>query len=408
MEPFRHAAALADDWNIAAGRVADLLSRADAPVQAIEPGATEPLAGDRLGIFYVTDPLADSLQEITELLGARLPGVQWLGAAAHGVCSTGLEVQDRGAIAAMMGTFPKASFDLFAARNRFDAGAPDPQAHAALVHADPSAERLNEMLAELNARLGPGPVFGGVVGGEREPTRQLAGGLVTGGLSGVTFRSPVELRSRVTQGCSPLAREHVVSASSAQFIQALDGRPALDVLLDDLGVEPEIRRSRDGDEILRALPMRRLARGLMVGFAPAGSSAGRGFGDYAVRNVVGIDPVNRLLAVAGAPQAGERAVFCTRNEEAARADLIRICTELRDELETESLVPLGAHFVSCVARGEHLFGSQGAEQKVIAHNLGEIPLVGFYANGEIAGDRLYGYTGVLTLFVAQRSASGIV
>ena len=63
---------------------------------------------------------------------------------------------------------------------------------------------------------------------------------------------------------------------------------------------------------------------------------------------------------------------------------------------------LGAHYVSCVARGERLFGAPGAELGIVAHNLGPIPLVGFFANGEIAGDRLFGYTGVLTLFVAPR------
>ena len=36
---------------------------------------------------------------------------------------------------------------------------------------------------------------------------------------------------------------------------------------------------------------------------------------------------------------------------------------------------------------------------MISETLGDIPLVGFYANGEIAGNQLYGYTGVLTLFV---------
>ena len=30
--------------------------------------------------------------------------------------------------------------------------------------------------------------------------------------------------------------------------------------------------------------------------------------------------------------------------------------------------------------------------------LGDVPLAGFYANGEISHNRLYGYTGVLTLF----------
>ena len=65
---------------------------------------------------------------------------------------------------------------------------------------------------------------------------------------------------------------------------------------------------------------------------------------------------------------------------------------------------LGAHYVSCVARGEHLFGAPGAELGIVSHNLGDVPLVGFFANGEIARDRIYGYTGVLTLFVAPRDS----
>ena len=55
--------------------------------------------------------------------------------------------------------------------------------------------------------------------------------------------------------------------------------------------------------------------------------------------------------------------------------------------------------MSCVARGEALFGDAGLEMDLIKANLGEFPLVGFYANGEIARDTLYGYTGVLTLFI---------
>ena len=31
--------------------------------------------------------------------------------------------------------------------------------------------------------------------------------------------------------------------------------------------------------------------------------------------------------------------------------------------------------------------------------LGDFPLVGFFCNGEISHNRLYGYTGVLTLFL---------
>jgi small ligand-binding sensory domain FIST len=55
--------------------------------------------------------------------------------------------------------------------------------------------------------------------------------------------------------------------------------------------------------------------------------------------------------------------------------------------------------VSCLARGPNLFGDDSEELKTIREALGDVPLVGFFANGEISNNRLYGYTGVLTLFL---------
>jgi small ligand-binding sensory domain FIST len=69
--------------------------------------------------------------------------------------------------------------------------------------------------------------------------------------------------------------------------------------------------------------------------------------------------------------------------------------DLKDDL-TET--PKAALYHACVGRGESMFGERGAELRLIREHLGDIPLVGFFANGEIARDRLYGYTGVLTIF----------
>jgi small ligand-binding sensory domain FIST len=60
--------------------------------------------------------------------------------------------------------------------------------------------------------------------------------------------------------------------------------------------------------------------------------------------------------------------------------------------------PKAGVYYSCVARGRHLFGTESQELGLIRDELGDIPLVGFFGNGEICNDRLYGYTGVLALF----------
>ena len=59
----------------------------------------------------------------------------------------------------------------------------------------------------------------------------------------------------------------------------------------------------------------------------------------------------------------------------------------------------GAIYVSCSGRGGPHFGGPSAELQIVRHALGDVPLVGFFAGGEIAHHHLYGYTGVLTVFV---------
>ena len=124
-----------------------------------------------------------------------------------------------------------------------------------------------------------------------------------------------------------------------------------------------------------------------------------------VRHIVGLDGIRRGIALADQVQPGMGLQFCQRHAAAARADLVRICTEVREELAPD-LAPLpqrhitGAIYVSCSGRGGNHFGAPGAELQLLRHALGDVPLVGFFAGGEIAGQHLYGYTAVLTVFTA--------
>jgi small ligand-binding sensory domain FIST len=87
--------------------------------------------------------------------------------------------------------------------------------------------------------------------------------------------------------------------------------------------------------------------------------------------------------------------FARRDAETARQDLTNMVEGLK---KRSPGAPRGALYHSCLGRGRNLFGDHSAEMKLIQKLLGEVPLAGFYANGEISHNRLYGYTGVLTLF----------
>jgi small ligand-binding sensory domain FIST len=141
-----------------------------------------------------------------------------------------------------------------------------------------------------------------------------------------------------------------------------------------------------------------------------------------VRHIVGLDPGRHAIALSDQVRAGAQLAFCQRNVAAARADLTRICAEIREELEpAELLEPMsalalapdsaietegarhitGAVYISCTGRGGAHFGGPSAELQRIRHALGDVPLVGFFAAGEVAYHHLYAYTGVLTVFTAE-------
>jgi len=236
-----------------------------------------------------------------------------------------------------------------------------------------------------------------------------------GGLSGVAFGPEVALMSRVTQGCVPVSEQHTITECEGHLVLALDGEPALDVLLRDLKISLD-----------QPQPALAQVRATLVGLSATGDQSVRRMGEFGeqvlVRHIVGLDPVRKAVAVAEMVSPGMGLSFCQRHVNAARADLMRIGSEIREALEAPAMmdddampwtaeassVPtesgakriLGAVYVSCAGRGGPHFGGPSAEMHIVRRALGDVPLVGFFAGGEIAHRHLHGYTGVLTVFTS--------
>jgi small ligand-binding sensory domain FIST len=358
-----------------------------------------------LGFVYLTESLAAHGSEVLELLKERTGVDDWVGAVGMGICATGAEYFNEPAVSIMLTDLPVNQYQIFSGRRRAPklderTSTGEQLSYTAVVHADPATGDIQELINDMADRTQTGLLFGGITSGQAS-IGQFAAEPVNGGISGAVFSSGIKVLTKITQGCSPLGKEHSVASAQGHYLRSFDSGPALDVLLKDLGIQEQQRTSRNGEEILKSISASRLQKGLLIGVSPKSENKSNsfGFGDYVVRHIVGIDPINRIVAVADHIHEGDKAVFCTRDAQAARKDLIRICTELRSEAEEEGLEIQGALYFSCVARGENTFGEQGAELGIIQHNLGDVPLTGFYANGEIGRNKLYGYTGVLTLFV---------
>lgn len=338
-----------------------------------------------LGLLYFTDAYAAQAEALLEAVRTRWPGLAWAGCVGVGVSASGVEYIDEPALSLMLCDLPPDGFEVFSGARPLSRV----QAHTALVHADPATPDIGELIAEMSERTDTGYLFGGLAA-SRAGTLTVADGIRRGGLSGVAFSDRVALLSRVTQGSQPVGPTRTITRGEVNRVIELDGQPALPLLLRDLGLA-------DLSDHRAALPR---LRATLVGLVDAGDQAldrGGQFGaDVRVRHLLGLDPAQQAIAISERVSPGQRLAFCTRDPQAARRDLVRICSELRDELDATPV--LGALYVSCAGRGGPHFGGPSAELQLVRHALGDVPLVGFFAGGEIARHHLYGYTGVLTVF----------
>ena len=406
MKLFPNAHATHPQWRMAAALVlAQLQAQMAQPQYARKPS---------LGLLYITDHYVADAVALLRYLGQQLPSVaDWSGTVGVGVAGNNVEYFDEPALSIMLCDLPPEQYRVFSGVAPLPLGASAFSAHTALVHADGRTPDLAELLVEMAGRTSSGYLFGGVAAsrGASLAFAQHAGGdgaasgVLSGGLSGVAFSDQVGLVSRVTQDCQPIGPQAVVTQAQDNVVLRLDGQPALDVLLQTLGVE----LNGDPQPALRAV--RHTLAGLSNADAPALQGTGHFGADTRVRHIVGLDVARGGVALADRVHEGMHLAFCQRHMAAARADLTRICAEIREELAPESpALPdeqaatqrriCGALYVSCSGRGGRHFGGPSAELQTVHRALGDVPLVWFFASGEIAAHWLYGYTGLLTVFVA--------
>ena len=422
MKLFPYGHATHPQWEMAAGLVlAQLRAHMALPEYADAPS---------LGLLYITDHYAAHAQDILSHLSAELPEVtDWAGTVGVGIAANNVEYFDEPALSVMLCDISPEHYRVFSGV------APLAQAgsvrgkfvpHTALLHADAQTPDVPELIAELAQRTASGYVFGGLSASRSEVVQFASGGdgnmagqgkatgVFHGGLSGVAFDAEVAMVSRVTQGCLPVAKVHTITRADNNVVLTLDDEPALHVLERDLQIS--FTNSQSAIAKVRATLV-----GLSAAHDPAVKRTGEFDDAVLVRHIIGIDPAREAVAVAQPVEVGMRLTFCQRNAAAARADLTRICAEIREALEPEEMTAdlagalsedasinphparrmAGAIYVSCAGRGGPHFGGDSAELQIVRRALGDVPLVGFFAGGEIAHQELHGYTGVLTVFTTE-------
>ena len=188
-----------------------------------------------------------------------------------------------------------------------------------------------------------------------------------------------------SHGVRVLSEPRPVTAAQGYDLVFLDGKPALE----SLQRAYDARRGAFND----ALPMHRL----MLGIADTAASAAHG--DYRLAALVCANEAERSVTLTTRLEPGQLVFWLLREPDAAQRDLEQTVLDLKTQL---SAPPEFGLLFSCLGRGPYFYNGVDRDLELMQNLLPDMPLIGFYGNGEIAPvngvNEMLQYSAVLGLF----------
>ena len=363
------------------------------------------MAGSRIDLacVFVSHHYGAALEDLGPRLAKALGARVLVGSSGETIIGGAREVEEGPALSVWAAHLPGTEVRAFEATLEMDSegighfdGAPeirDGARASVLLFADPYSFAADEYLSSLDRRFPGVPVVGGMSSGGQGPGQNLLiteRGLLASGAVGVVLEGDVEVCSVVSQGCRPVGKPWVVTGCEKNILRTLASRPAAEVLFETMARLP-------ADD--RALFQRQPFVGLAIDAAK--SSFERG--DFLVRGIVGIEPKNKSFAVGDTLRRGQTVQFLVRDAQSASEDLtqmMRSHASLAQRLGAANTV--GALLFSCNGRGTNMFEKPDHDISCVRSELSDVPIAGFFANGEFGpvGRRnfLHGFTASLAVF----------
>jgi small ligand-binding sensory domain FIST len=354
-----------------------------------------------LAFLFVSSHHIDQAAILCEALRQSLSPKTFVGCTGEGVIATAREVEQGPAATLWAAHLPavalqplRLSFsgihDRFSLHGWPDEHFAEGESPVLLLFADPFSTPMQDVLSLIETRYPAAVALGGLAGGGKDVGENklfLDGELYSDGLVGVALAGNVLVRTVISQGCRPIGERFIVTKAEQNVIHELGGEPALSCL-------ERVFSSLSSSE--RSLAQ----RALHIGIAMNEHRAQFGRGDFLIRNLLGADQQTGAVVIGDMVQEGQTVQFQVRDANSADKDLRHL---LSGSAETRHPAPQGALLFSCCGRGKGLFGRADHDAGVLEEHLGNIPVSGFFAQGEVGpvGGRnfLHGYTASIALFL---------
>jgi len=256
--------------------------------------------------------------------------------------------------------------------------------------ADPFSFRGEEFLAGVDFAYPNSKKVGGLASGAQsmgENALYLGNKIYSNGLIGIALSGDIEVDTIVAQGCRPIGEPMKITDCQDTLLKSLNGKPTLEIL-------------QDLNETLSDSDKKLLQTSLFLGIEMDPMKDELKQGDFLIRNLMGVDRESGALAIGALLRTGQLVQFHLRDKKMSAEDLDVMLTRYLSQGQAENAS--GALLFSCLGRGKYLYGEANHDTNMFHKKLGEIPLGGFFCNGEIGpvGNTtfLHGYTSSFGIF----------
>lgn len=381
-------------------------------------------AAPDLGIVFLSSAFASEYSRLIPLLQEKMPLPVVIGCGGAGIIGmqggeTVLEVEKSPALSLTVACLPGVEIHPF----QIDADSlpdldsspqgwselfgvsPEKNPHFILL-ADAFAAKINDLLEGLDYAYPQAVKIGGLASGGGGNQSSLFFDhpqfshppLANLGTIGVALSGNIQVETIVAQGCRPIGEPIQVQQGERNIItevlvpdgntNRLKARPPLEVL------QELVQTLNEKDRDLAQ-------HSLFIGIARDEFKMALQSGDFLIRNLLGVDPRYGAIAIGDRVRPGQRIQFHLRDAHTSAEDLLFLlenyhCTQINHPQA------IGALLFSCLGRGESLYGKPNFDSELFQRYLSDVPLSGFFCNGEIGpvGNRtfLHGYTSAFAIF----------
>jgi len=361
---------------------------------------------------FVSAKFNQYFKEIASAIQASLKPRAFIGCSAGGLIGGGNEVEEESGLVISGALLPDVKMQTF---HLYDSDLPDPddapsawekmvglqnvEEPAFILLPDPYSFRIELLVQGLDYAFPKSPKIGGLASGSTAPGMNalfLDGKVFKRGAVGVAITGNIILDTVVAQGCKPIGKPLRVTKSDHNILYELESKPALLVLKDVLESLSEQDQSLARNSLFLGLAMSEFKSNLKAG-------------DFLIRNLIGIEPRSGALVVAEMLHEGRTVQFHVRDAATSSEDL-RMMLKNYIESSSKDAKHEGALLFSCLGRGSFLYGSPNHDSSGFRQYLGEIPLTGFFCNGEIGPvggtTFIHGYTSSFGIFKEKVKRGG--